>query len=87
MTQPQDAALIARLETEYWQLSSAVEELELMRRTLVPGPATFWKGTARHAYDAAITGLTTTVEAGLAALRSARDRVGFALTEVMARVG
>ncbi len=87
MTQPQDAALVATLENEYWQLSSAVEQLEFMRRTLVPGPATFWKGTARHAYDSAITGLTTTVEAGLGALRSARDRVGYALTQVVSRVG
>jgi hypothetical protein len=87
MTQPQDAALLAALENEYWQLNDAVEQLELIRRTLVPGPATFWKGTARHAYDSAIAGLTTTVEAGLAALRSARDRVGYAVNQVVSRVG
>ena len=85
MTQPQDAALLAALEQQSRQLNYALGRLELARSTCVPSPATFWRGSARHAYDAAISALTTTVELGLTALRSARDQTDWAIMQVHAR--
>jgi hypothetical protein len=46
----------------------------------VPPPATFWRGAARHAFDAAIDGLALTLEAAIAAVESARDRTSTAIT-------
>lgn len=86
MPDPQDAATIAALETQLRQLTALLARLERARRDLIPGPATFWRGVARHAYDAAIDSLLTTIDAGIAALRSARDRSSSALAGMAAHV-
>ncbi len=85
MTQPQDAPLLAALETQLRDLATVLQRLEAARRDLVPGPADFWRGSARHAYDTAIETIGTTVDAGVAALRSARDRTGSAVAVVVNR--
>jgi uncharacterized protein YukE len=85
MTLPQDASLLSSLETQYRELNVALQRLENARTTLVPPPASFWRGTARNAYDSAISALAATVEAGCAALRSARERTGWAIEQVIAR--
>lgn len=85
MTQPQDAALLAALEFQSRQLSEVLARLETARATHLSSTATFWRGTARHAFDAAFSALTTTVELGCAALRSARDQTDWAIMLVTAR--
>lgn len=82
MTLPTDAPLLAALETQYRQLDNLLSRLELARASLIPRPATFWWGAARLAYDQAMTAMSGTVEAGIAAVRSARDRTGNAVYEV-----
>ncbi|CAN5175117.1 hypothetical protein BH11ACT4_BH11ACT4_09900 [soil metagenome] len=85
MTQPQDAALTAALEAQVRALTAVLHRLEVARRDLVPGPANFWRGAARHTYDSAIESIGTTVDAGVAAVRSARDRSSAAVTVVVDR--
>lgn len=85
MTQPQDAPLLAALETQLRDLAAVLQRLEAARRDLVPGPADFWRGSARHAYDTAIETIGTTADAGVAALRSARDHAGSAVAVVVNR--
>ncbi len=85
MPLPTDAVLLAALETQYRRLDEIASRLELARATLLPQDATFWLGSARLAYDSAMSALATTVDAGIAALRSARDLTGTAITEVRVR--
>lgn len=82
MVDPQEAAILAALETQERELSIVLMRLENARRTLVPGPADFWQGIARHAYDAAIDAVGMTVDAGVAAVRSARDRTSDAVVRM-----
>jgi uncharacterized protein YukE len=86
MISPEDAVAHAALTTQLRELSAALTQLERARRDLLPGPATFWRGAARHAYDAAIDALSTTVDAGIAALRAARDHTSAALAGMGDRV-
>jgi|GEM_PF-1641472 len=79
MTEPQNAAVIAALEAQARQLTAVLRRLEVARRDLVPGPADFWRGSARHAYDTAVETIGTTTDAGVAAVRSARDRTSAAI--------
>ena len=85
MTQPQDAALIAALETQHRELSAVLHRLEVARRDLVPVRADLWRGAARQAYDAALDTITSTVDAGLAAVRSARENTSVAIAGVAGR--
>ena len=85
MTEPVDAALLAALEAQASDLGAALQRLQAARRDLVPPPATFWRGSARHAYDAAIEAIGSTADAGIAALRAARDHTASAAAGVAAR--
>lgn len=85
MTQPQDAALLAALEAQELRLSTALHRLEAARLDLVPLPADFWRGSARHTYDTAVENIGATADAGVAALRSARDRTSAAIAVVADR--
>jgi hypothetical protein len=86
MSRPQDEPMIAALSSQYDQLALLMTRLESARVELIPGPAGFWKGTARHAYDAAIDGLASTVDAGIAALQSAAGHTDRARRELISRV-
>ncbi|MEP6480777.1 MAG: hypothetical protein ABJA94_02085 [Rhodoglobus sp.] len=79
MIEPPDAALIVALEAQSRGLAAALNRLEVARRDLVPTGAAVWRGRARHAYDDAVQTISTKVDAGIAALRSARDRTDAAL--------
>jgi uncharacterized protein YukE len=70
---PLDAALLADLERQAHDLAELLAQLNRARETLIPGRATFWRGAARSAFDAAIDGLLRTVEAGIAAISAAHD--------------
>ena len=85
MTQPADVAMLVTLEAQLRELTVMLGRLESARHTLVPPPASSWRGTARHAYDAAMDGLATTVDAGIFALRSARDRTSSAVSVLASR--
>ncbi len=82
MTQPQDAALLAALELQAQRLTIVLHRLENARRELVPAHAQFWRGSARNAYVGAVG---TTVDSGIAAVRSARDGTSAAIAAVTAR--
>jgi hypothetical protein len=79
VNQAMDAAALAALETQQRELSYVLMRLQLARRELVPPPATFWRGTARHAYDAAMDGLGLTADAAIAGVTAARDRTAAAI--------
>ncbi|MCU1579921.1 MAG: hypothetical protein JWP19_2125 [Rhodoglobus sp.] len=85
MTEPQDAALIAALETQQRQLTAVLHRLEVARRDLVPARAGIWRGPARRAYDSALETITTTVDAGLTVVRSARENTAAAIAGVAGR--
>lgn len=85
MTRPQDAPVVAALESQYRELTIVLGALESARTDLIPPPAGFWRGVARHAFDAAMDGLVTTMDAGIAAVRSARDRTGNAIAWMVSR--
>lgn len=82
MDAPQDAATRAALELQLRELVAMLAQLERARRDLVPGPAGFWRGAARHTYDAAVDLLAATIDAGLTAVRSARDRTRLAIASM-----
>ena len=86
MTQLQDIELEAALESQYSQLAGVLDRLEAAQRTLVPGPAGFWSGSARQAFDSAVSSLATSLESSHSAVRSARDATQFALVQVRSRV-
>jgi hypothetical protein len=86
MPNPPDPALLAALEAQRLGLSAVLLRLEAARRGLVPGPADFWRGTARRAYDSGIEAMAITVEAGMAAVRAARDHTAAALARMGERV-
>jgi hypothetical protein len=67
------------LQTQYRELGIVLERLESARVRLMPPAPPTWLGATRHAYDAALDGLVMTTEAGLAAVRSARQRTETAI--------
>lgn len=82
---PPDPLLLADLELQARQLDSALARLVAARDTLGSTSASLWRGTARAGFDAAIDGLIRTVEAGIAAIASARDHTLIAVRVVSAR--
>jgi hypothetical protein len=86
VTQTPDAHTIALLEHQCRELTGVLMQLERARRDLLPdGSQKIWRGAARHAYDAAMDAIATTVSAGSAALRSARDHSRIAIDLIAAR--
>lgn len=82
---PPDPLLLADLELQARQLDSVLARLVAARGTLGSPSASLWRGTARAGFDAAIDGLIRTVEAGIAAITSARDHTLIAARVVAAR--
>ena len=85
MTRPEDAAVLAALETQSGELSAVLARLEAARSTLIPVAGSFWQGAARLAAQSALEALAMTVDAGIAAVRSARDRTDAAIVGMAAR--
>jgi hypothetical protein len=84
-THSADAALRHALEIQERQLGIVLARLEAARRDLIPPPAQFWRGSARHAYDAGIDAIRGTVDAGIAAVTSAHYRTMIAVSELIDR--
>jgi hypothetical protein len=80
-----DAALRQALEIQEQQLGIILARLEAARRDLIPPPAQFWRGSARHAYDAGIDAMRGTVDAAVAAVSSAHYRTIIAVSEMTDR--
>jgi len=85
MTQPQDARTLAALEEQSRQLAHILARLESARVALVPTADRDWHGAARNAFDLAVSGLVSTVDAGIAALRSALFHTDRAIAELVYR--
>jgi len=86
MARPEDAALLEALEVQGRELSYAQSRLESMRATLLPPPASFWRGAAGRAYEAERSGLGDVISQGLANLTDASALTALAVQRVMARV-
>lgn len=84
MIPPVDATLLSALQQQYQALDTALARLDIARASLLPGPATFWRGTARNAYNSAIETLATTVDTARASLQLARAHTGQALSRMVA---
>ena len=67
------------LQAQHRELGIVLDRLESARIRLLPPAPDSWLGAARHAYDSALDGLVMTTEAGLAAVRSARQRTETAI--------
>lgn len=80
-----DAVLRQALEIQERQLTVVLARLEAARRDLIPPPAQFWRGSARHTYDAGIDAIRGTVDAGIAAVASAHYRTLLAVSEMSER--
>lgn len=86
VTQTPDAHTIALLERQCRELTAVLLQLERARHDLVPDSSDkIWRGSARHAYDAAMQAIVATMGAGAAALRSARDHSRLAIDQIAAR--
>jgi uncharacterized protein YukE len=86
MTRPQDVPLLVVLERQLTELAYITDRVEAAQRGLIPAPASFWGGTARHAYDAAIDSVASTMQGIAIAVGSARDKTSQAIREVQSRV-
>ena len=84
MINPEQAAVLAALETQARQLTAVLGRLETSRTTLLSS-ITSWHGVARHAYQSAVDALIGTIDMGIAAVRSARDRTESAIGGMAAR--
>jgi hypothetical protein len=80
-----NSGLVLALEMQQRQLELVLMRLEVARRDLIPPPAAFWRGSARHTYDAGIDALRGTVDAAVAAVASARNRTAVAIAELVSR--
>ena len=73
MTVPDDPASKAALETQARELTHLLWRLQHARHALVPGPAEFWRGLTKFAFDAALTGMVGTMDESIRTLRAAID--------------
>lgn len=79
MNNSPDAPTVAALENQARELTHLLWRLQHARHALVPGPAQFWRGLSKLAFDAALGGLAATLDDGIAALRSAIDSTRVAI--------
>jgi hypothetical protein len=90
MTTPMttSAALLAALDRQHRQLTTAVARLEEDAQRLVPAiNDARWQGPARLAYEVALWQLKRSLDGSTAQLRSARDHTAVALRTLAGRVG
>ena len=79
MNHSPDAPTVAALENQARELTHLLWRLQHVRHALVPGPAQFWRGLTKLAFDAALGGLGATLDDGIAALHSAIDSTRVAI--------
>ena len=82
---PTDPTLLADLHLQAVHLTAVLARLTAARDTMLPEPSSIWRGSARGGFDSAIDGLIRTVDAGIAAIASARDHTLVAARVVAAR--
>ncbi len=75
----EDAMTLEALQMQHRELGIVLAQLESARAQLMLPPPESWLGAARHAYESAFDGIVMTMEAGLAAVRSARERTATAI--------
>lgn len=76
---PDDAFTLNALQLQYRELGIVLARLESARERYAPPPPASWVGAARHAYAAALDALLATLDAGIAACRSAYQQTGLAI--------
>lgn len=86
MARPEDAVLLSALEAQLRELNYLQARLETMRSTLLPPPASFWRGAAGRAYEMERSGLADVISQGLARVTGARSTTAIAVQQVMSRV-
>ncbi len=82
---PVDAATLQILEAQLHELTLLHGRLVRARASFIPRHSQWWRGSARGAYDSAIDAVEGTVDAGIAALRSAMMRTGQAVSTLVSR--
>lgn len=86
MTRPEDQALLSELEAQLRELNYVLGKLETARSTLVPPPASFWRGAAGRAYEAQRAALAGVIGEGILSLGDAKTSTELAVAQVMSRV-
>ncbi|MGL4339270.1 MAG: hypothetical protein ACRCSP_02425 [Rhodoglobus sp.] len=71
MNQPRDVAVIAALENQARELTYVLWRLERARNTLMPGPADFWRGVSKRAFDISVQSLGRSLDHTITAVSSA----------------
>jgi hypothetical protein len=78
-----DATAPAALEAQLRRLTAVLERLATGRHELVPATATFWRGSAREAYDRAVHELDGEIGATVEIVSFARQNTLLALAEAL----
>lgn len=86
MTRPEDAVLLGALEAQLRELNYLGARLESMRSTLLPPPASFWRGAAGRVYELERSSLDGVIARGLVCVIEAREATASAVERVMSRV-
>ena len=86
MARPEDAALLSALDAQLRELNYLQTRLETMRSTLLPPPASFWRGAAGRAYELERSDLAGVIAQGLATVTDVRSTTALAVQQVIARV-
>lgn len=86
MARPEDAVLLTALEAQLRELNYVQARLETMRSTLLPPPASFWRGTAGRIYELERSNIGEVIDRGIATVNHARSTTAIAVERVMARV-
>lgn len=86
MTSTEDAALLSALEAQQRELDYLLGRLETVRATLLPPPASFWRGAAGRAYENQRSSLATVVDEGITTVSDAWATTTLAVQQVMSRV-
>jgi hypothetical protein len=86
MTSPPDALAITVLAERERDLAVIIAELRRIRWQCLPGVADAWRGTARHAYDAALDTVVLTADSALVSLERAHELTSAALAQAASGV-
>ena len=86
MARPEDAALLDALEAQLRELNYLQARVDAMRSTLLPAPASFWRGAAGRVYEAERSALAEGIARGSGALSTATSLTSDAVERVIARV-
>jgi len=80
-----DATALATLQVQLRVLTATLNSLERARRDFVPAVSTFWRGSARDAYDAIVHDVDREVGSALELVRFAQQNTVLAIGEELRR--